>query len=99
MTLPLARDLARYGIRVVSIAPAIFSTAMGSHIPARARANLVSNTVFPPRTGRAEECRFLVGEVASLIMLQLLILFWQFAKIPCSTDQPSDWMVLAGKLS
>jgi NAD(P)-dependent dehydrogenase (short-subunit alcohol dehydrogenase family) len=49
MTLPLSRDLGRYGIRVVSIAPSAFSSAMTDRMPAKVRASLERDTVFPQR--------------------------------------------------
>lgn len=55
MTLPLARELARVGIRVVAIAPGIFETAMMAGAPPPVVESLTAQTVFPPRLGRPEE--------------------------------------------
>ncbi|GAA5980405.1 hypothetical protein JCM11641_001793 [Rhodosporidiobolus odoratus] len=55
MVLPMARDLARYGVRVVCIAPSLFATSMGNNTPEKARTSLLSTTLFPPRFGRADE--------------------------------------------
>lgn len=51
MTLPLARDLARHGIRVVSVAPGLFLTPMLEGLPEEARASLAGQVPFPPRLG------------------------------------------------
>lgn len=55
LTLPLARDLARYGIRVMTIAPGIFDTPMLAGLPEAARESLGQQVPFPPRLGRPEE--------------------------------------------
>lgn len=55
MTLPAARELARFGIRVVAIAPGLFQTPMMTGIPETAQENLKQSTLFPPRLGKPEE--------------------------------------------
>ncbi|GAA6043406.1 hypothetical protein JCM8097_008576 [Rhodosporidiobolus ruineniae] len=55
LVLPMARDLARYGIRVVCLAPSLFSTSMGKNTSDKVRASLLSTTLFPPRFGLPEE--------------------------------------------
>src|SRR5689334_1980756 len=55
MTLPIARDLAELGIRVVTIAPGIFDTPMVAGLPEAARASLGKQVPFPPRLGRPTE--------------------------------------------
>jgi NAD(P)-dependent dehydrogenase (short-subunit alcohol dehydrogenase family) len=55
MTLPIARDLARSGIRVVTIAPGIFDTPMLAGLPEPARASLGQQVPFPSRLGRPDE--------------------------------------------
>lgn len=55
MTLPLARELAAHGIRVVTIAPGIFDTPMLAGLPEKARLSLGQQVPFPPRLGRPEE--------------------------------------------
>ena len=55
MTLPLARDLGRHGIRVMTIAPAAFTSAMTERMPAKTQASLVRELVFPKRLGSAHE--------------------------------------------
>lgn len=55
LTLPLARELARDGIRVMTIAPGIFDTPMMAGLPDAARASLGAQVPFPSRLGRPEE--------------------------------------------
>ena len=69
MTLPLARELARFGIRVVSIAPGIFDTPLLAGLPEQARASLGQQVPFPPRLGRPEEFAALVQHIAENLML------------------------------
>ncbi len=76
MTLPLARECAEYGIRVMTIAPGLFDTPMLAGLPAAAREALGKMVPFPPRLGRpseyAELCRHIIenpmlnGEVIRL---------------------------------
>ena len=60
MTLPLARELARYGIRVVALAPGTFETGMIGDIPDHTRQRLVADVPFPNRMGRGDEFAHLV---------------------------------------
>ncbi|MGO7367901.1 3-hydroxyacyl-CoA dehydrogenase (plasmid) [Rhizobium beringeri] len=69
MTLPIARELARHGIRVVSIAPGIFETPMMADMPAEVQAALGKNVPFPPRLGRPAEFAGLVRHVLENNML------------------------------
>lgn len=55
MTLPLARDLAAFGIRAVTIAPGIFDTPMLALLPEAARQSLGDQVPFPKRLGRPAE--------------------------------------------
>lgn len=55
MTLPLARDLAAYGIRVNTIAPGLIHTPMCDSLPEETVAALSSNVPFPPRLGKPDE--------------------------------------------
>jgi len=55
LTLPAARDLARYGIRVCTIAPGIVETPMLSTVSDELRAGLAAEVPFPPRLARPEE--------------------------------------------
>jgi NAD(P)-dependent dehydrogenase (short-subunit alcohol dehydrogenase family) len=69
MTLPLARELARYGIRAVAIAPGTFETEMYKVIPPETRRALIDDVPFPPRPGRPEEFASLVIEAIHNQML------------------------------
>ncbi|HTT43653.1 MAG TPA: SDR family NAD(P)-dependent oxidoreductase [Steroidobacteraceae bacterium] len=69
MTLPIARELARFGIRCVAIAPGIFHTPMMDSLPADAQASLAAQVPFPARLGRPEEFAQLVANVCELTML------------------------------
>lgn len=69
MVLPLARELARFGIRVVGIAPGIFGTPMMSGLPQEAQDSLGKQVPFPPRLGRPEEYADLVAAVVTNRML------------------------------
>jgi NAD(P)-dependent dehydrogenase (short-subunit alcohol dehydrogenase family) len=60
LTLPAARELARYGIRVVAIAPGIFATPMVEGLPQNVRDSLAASIPFPNRLGRPEEYAALV---------------------------------------
>lgn len=55
MTLPVARELARFGIRVLTIAPGLFDTPMFEQIPPEAKAALAASIPFPSRLGYPEE--------------------------------------------
>ena len=69
MTLPAARDLARHGIRVVSIAPGLFLTPMVSGLPAPVKDSLEQLVPFPSRAGRPEEYADLVCHVLGNLMV------------------------------
>lgn len=55
LTLPAARDLARYQVRVVAVAPGLFDTAMAGGLPEKVRAGLEQMILHPQRLGQAEE--------------------------------------------
>jgi NAD(P)-dependent dehydrogenase (short-subunit alcohol dehydrogenase family) len=69
MTLPLARELATLGIRVMTIAPGIFDTPMLAGLPEAARESLGKQVLFPQRLGRPEEFAALVGHIVENQML------------------------------
>jgi 3-hydroxyacyl-CoA dehydrogenase/3-hydroxy-2-methylbutyryl-CoA dehydrogenase len=69
LTLPAARELARQGIRVVTIAPGTFDTPLLSGLPEKARASLAEQVPFPSRLGRPEEFASLVQHIAENVML------------------------------
>ena len=55
MTLPMARDLAQHGIRVVTIAPGLFLTPLMNELPEAVQASLAASIPFPKRLGKPEE--------------------------------------------
>ncbi len=64
MILPIARDLAEHGIRIVAIAPGLFDTAMASGMPPKVAEKLINNMVlFPERMGQADEFAGLVKHI------------------------------------
>ncbi len=69
MTLPVARELAEHGIRVVTIAPGIFDTPMLAALPEAARESLGKQVPFPPRLGRPEEFAALARHIVENEML------------------------------
>jgi NAD(P)-dependent dehydrogenase (short-subunit alcohol dehydrogenase family) len=69
MTLPVARELARFGIRVMTIAPGIFDTPLMSSLPQAARESLATQVPFPPRLGRPSEYAALVKHIIENEML------------------------------
>ncbi len=69
MTLPIARDLSRSGIRVVTIAPGIFETPMLKGLPPEVQDSLGKQVPFPSRLGRASEYAALVKHIAENEML------------------------------
>jgi NAD(P)-dependent dehydrogenase (short-subunit alcohol dehydrogenase family) len=69
LTLPAARDLARLGIRVCTIAPGLFDTPLLSALPQESRDALGASIPFPPRLGRPEEYAKLACHIAENTML------------------------------
>lgn len=69
LTLPAARELARYGIRVMTIAPGVFETPMMAGMPQEVRDALAAGVPFPPRLGRPTEYAALVRQIVENDML------------------------------
>ena len=69
MTLPLAREFARFGIRVMTIAPGIFETPMLAALPEAARQSLGQQVPFPSRLGQPSEYAALVKHIIENEML------------------------------
>jgi NAD(P)-dependent dehydrogenase (short-subunit alcohol dehydrogenase family) len=69
MTLPIARELARNGIRVVTIAPGLFDTPLLAGLPEAARLSLGQQVPFPSRLGRPDEYAALVRHILENEML------------------------------
>jgi len=69
MTLPIARELARHGIRIMTIAPGIFETPMLLGLPQEVQDSLGKTVPFPPRLGRSNEFAQLVRSICENVML------------------------------
>ncbi|OLE39299.1 MAG: 3-hydroxyacyl-CoA dehydrogenase [Candidatus Rokubacteria bacterium 13_1_20CM_2_70_7] len=69
LTLPVARDLAELGIRVVTIAPGIFDTPLLATLPEPVRASLARQVPFPQRLGQPDEYAALALHVIENVML------------------------------
>jgi len=69
LTLPAARELARFGIRVVTIAPGLFQTPMMASLPAEAQASLAAAVPYPPRLGVPSEFAALALHIIANRML------------------------------
>ena len=69
MTLPIARELAKLGIRVMTIAPGIFDTPMLQGMPDELRASLGAQIPFPSRLGRPDEYAALAKHIIENEML------------------------------
>jgi len=69
LTLPVARELARSGIRVMTIAPGLFNTPMLAALPEEAKASLSASVPFPPRLGEPSEYADLVAHIVANGML------------------------------
>lgn len=69
MTLPVARDLSRDGIRVVTIMPGLFLTPMFDNLPDEARKSLAASVPFPSRLGHPDEYAALAVHICENVML------------------------------
>ena len=69
LTLPAARELARFGIRVMTIAPGIFETPMMAGMTPEVRDSLAAGVPFPPRLGKPDEYASLVRHIIENSML------------------------------
>jgi len=69
MTLPMARELASSGIRVMTVAPGLFATPMMKALPQEAQDSLGKQTPFPPRLGNPDEYAAMVGHILENTML------------------------------
>jgi NAD(P)-dependent dehydrogenase (short-subunit alcohol dehydrogenase family) len=69
MTLPAARELARFGIRVMTIAPGVFETPMVAAFTPELKRSLAAQVPFPPRLGRPDEYAALVEHIIVNTML------------------------------
>ncbi|MNH39602.1 3-oxoacyl-[acyl-carrier-protein] reductase FabG [compost metagenome] len=69
LTLPAARELARYGIRVMAIAPGLFGTAMLESIDEEIKDRLIADIPFPHRFGKPSEYSAMVRAIIENPML------------------------------
>ncbi len=69
MTLPMARDFMKLGIRVVTIAPGLFDTPLLAGLPEPARISLAQQVPFPPRLGKPSEYASLTRHIVENAML------------------------------
>ncbi len=74
MTLPIARELARFGIRVATIAPGVFDTAMLAGMPESVRESLRNQVPFPRRLGKPQEYATLVRHIIENPMLNGVVI-------------------------
>ena len=65
MTLPLARDLAQWGVRVATIAPGLFATPLMQQLPPEVQASLAASIPFPKRLGKPEEFAALAAHIVT----------------------------------
>jgi NAD(P)-dependent dehydrogenase (short-subunit alcohol dehydrogenase family) len=69
MTLPAARELAQFGIRVNTVAPGLIATPLLLNMPQEVQDNLAASVPFPKRLGRPEEFASLVGHIIENVMI------------------------------
>jgi len=69
MTLPIARDLARSGIRCVTLAPGIFETPLMADMPTKVKKTLSAQLLFPVRFGQPSEYAIMVQAAIENVML------------------------------
>jgi NAD(P)-dependent dehydrogenase (short-subunit alcohol dehydrogenase family) len=69
MTLPIARELARFGVRVVTIAPGTFDTPMLANLPEESRLALAAGIPFPSRLGNPAEFAALATHIVDNAMI------------------------------
>jgi NAD(P)-dependent dehydrogenase (short-subunit alcohol dehydrogenase family) len=69
MTLPLARDLAQWGIRAVTIAPGLFRTPLMDELPEAVQASLAASIPFPKRLGDPAEFAHLAATIVENVAL------------------------------
>ncbi len=69
LTLPLARDLAQFGVRVVTIAPGLFLTPLMAELPLPVQESLAASIPFPKRLGKPEEFAHLAASIVENLAL------------------------------
>ena len=69
MTLPAARELASWGVRVMTSAPGVIATPMMAGMPEKVEQSLIAQTVYPKRLGHAKEYAMLAQQIIENPML------------------------------
>ena len=69
LTLPLARDLAQFGVRVMTVAPGLFMTPLLFKLPEEVQQSLAASIPFPKRLGKAEEFADLAAHIVGNLSL------------------------------
>jgi NAD(P)-dependent dehydrogenase (short-subunit alcohol dehydrogenase family) len=69
LTLPAARELAKFGIRVVTMAPGLIETPLFANLSPEAVESLVASTLFPHRLGKPEELAKLIQHIAENVLI------------------------------
>ena len=69
MTLPLARDLAQWGVRVVTVAPGLFLTPLMAQLPPEVQQSLAGSIPFPKRLGQPQEFAALAAHIVTNVHL------------------------------
>jgi len=69
MTLPMARDLAQFGVRVVTIAPGLFLTPLMHQLPQAVQDSLAASIPFPRRLGKPAEFAALAASIVENLAL------------------------------
>ena len=92
LTLPAARELAQFGVRVMAIAPGIFATPMLAGLPQPVQDSLAASVPFPARLGRSEEYAGLVLELCRNPMLNgsVIRLGARFGLVDCALNESTE---------
>jgi len=69
LTLPAARELAKFGIRVVTMAPGLIETPLFANLSPEAVESLIASTLFPHRLGKPEELAHLIQHIAENLLI------------------------------
>ncbi len=69
MTLPIAREVARFGIRIMTVAPGLMETPMLAGMSEEVKESLIATTIFPKRLGKASEFASLIQHICENTML------------------------------
>ena len=98
MTLPAARDLAQYGIRVCTIAPGLFDTPLLAALPEEARQKLGAGVPFPQRLGQPGEYAQLAAHIVENPMLNGEVIRLRWGRCGCPRAERLLLLVFPGEL-